>query len=1077
MAVLRKILIWSSVTLVVLLLAVLLLLGGLSAWLNTDAARQQVFQAGIGMLREKLQTNVTADSISIALMKGQVRIYGMQVNDRQDSMLMRFDELHAGIAPHDLLDRRVRITDVELKGADARLWRDSLTSNFQFVLDAFKKKQGKEKAKRKTQKWELEVDVKDVNLHALHVKWDVRHKPRKNKNRPNRGAFDANHVDVLMDMKASVAQPANGTYDVDIRKMKVYDVSCGLKVEHLNAHAILNKEKIDVEGVQVKLQHSQVDMGRFTIDLKKKSIPEPFTLTAFVLLQDIAEPFAPPLSHFTTPLELTAKVGGPLQCLSVDDILVHTPDRRLTLTAHGTLGGLFGRKEGLNLKFRNIDLKAKHNMKEQIVMHFAKKVRLKMIRQMKAIGDIRFLGTLDVLYKREIIAGKLFTPHGNLTTRFTVDGNTKYMTGYVKTPSFDMGKVMNIDKLGPVKCHIDFHLNTSKKTPRPATALPNGRLPMGEVTARVYDARYSTVTAPEVNLKVKSDGSTASGYLWLAGALKNMSARVNYVQTDKEQKVWFHFTHNAQQWLLNEGVGLLSEKFHAGVEADSINVHLFDGEARLYGIRVEDRQHQPLFSLDTLHVTLDAQELLHHKVHVTHVGLYGLQAQLSKDSVDANFRFLMQSFKKKKKAGGNAATTKKKKKMLELVVDLKELVIENMRVKWDVTDKERKNHGNPKRGAFDANHVDVVLNLQAGMTQTADGGYAIDLRKMDLTDVASGLRIDDLHTRAVLNKGLLSIDGLHIRMPQSWVSMEPFALNLKTMQIVKPFMVHAHVVLQDIAQPFAPLLGNFTTPLELSALIGGSIRDLHVDDIAVQTENGRMTLAGRGILGGLTSKKDSLNLGFRDLQLTTDNETLMQLVMHFAKTVRLKMVRQMKKVGDVHFSGDLDVLYKRENVSGHLTTEYGDVETRFSLDGNTHFMTGYIDAPALDLGKFLNVKRLGAINGHIDFNFNISSKTPRPATALPNGRLPQGSLFATILDARYGVLHAKRIEATANSDGSTATGSIRIPRIVSDLYVNFNYVQTDDEQRVRVRPKHKFHWFFWRKKRSLTTTQPPRVEE
>ena len=1071
---LRHILKVLTITLGALLLVVILMLTGLSLWLRTDAARQMIFQYGIELLQDKLQTSVKADSIGIELLKGQVRLYGLQVNDREDSLLLRINELHAGIAPHRLLDHQVVITDAELLGADARLWKDSLTSNFKFVIDAFKKKKKdtrEVKQKKKAPKMELVVDIDEVTLQQVHVKWDVRHKPRKNLNRPNRGAFDANHLNATLNsMKATVRQPAKGTYDVSLNELSAIDHASGLHVDQLTAKALIDKEKIEVGGVHIQMAHTQVKMEPFIIDLKQKRIPKPFNFTAQVLLQDIAQPFAPVLSKFSTPLQLKTQVSGPLKSLDLSSILIQTPDKHLTLTAKGCLDGLFGKKEGLNLQFRDIDMKATHSMKEQIVMHFAKKMRLKMIRQMKAVGDVRFRGSVDILYKREIFAGRLDTKFGHLTTRFTLDGNTRYMTGYLVTPSMEMGKLMNIDKLGPVKCRIDFNLNISKKTPRPATALPHGRLPMGTIKARVYDAQYSTVNAPEVNIELKSDGSTAKGFLWMPGMMKNMSAQVRYIQTDEEQSVWFSFTHNAQQWLLQESVNLLKEKLQADVEADSINVHLFEGEAKLYGIRVRDRQNNPLFSLDTLHVALNAQELLRHTVHITHIGLHGLQAQLNKDSVDANFRFVTQAFKKKKKAkSASAVDAPKKKKFMQLVIDLQELNVDNMRVKWDVVDKPRKNLGNPKRGAFDANHVDLLVNMQAGFRQTSDGGYAIDLRKMSVKDVASGLNIDDIHTKAVWSKGLLHVDDMQIQMPQSWILTEPFTLNVKEMRFAEPFDIYAHVVLQDIAQPFAPVLAHFSTPIDLQAVIGGNLHEIFVNDIVVHTSDDKMKMTAQGLLSGLTEKKEALNLSFHDIDLRAESETLLQLVMHFAKTVRLKMVRQLKKVGDVHFQGDFDVLYKREEVSGRLGTEFGDVETDFTLDGSTGFMTGHLDASDLHLGKFLNIKHLGAINGHIDFNFNTSTKAPRPATALPNGRLPQGYIEAILRDAKYGIIHAKKIEATINSDGSTATGSIMVPRKFADLIINFNYIQTDEQQHLKVRPKYKFHLPFLRRKTKKST--------
>ena len=1052
--------------------AVVTVLVSLSLWVQTHSAQQMLLGKAMELLQDKLQTRVSADSISLEVLRGQVRLYGFRINDREDSLLLSIRELHAGVAPKELLDHRFHVTDAEIIDGDARLWRDSLTSNFQFVIDAFKK-QPKARKTPKKHAMELVVDVKRVNIQMLHTKWDVRHKARKNLGKPMRGAFDANHLDATLNLNASVTQPKKGMYAVSIDDVELHDHASGLHVNQLRLKALVDKDRVEVSDVMLRMLHTKVRMTPFTIDLKKKEIPTPFTLAAYVVLEDINKPFAPVLFYFRTPLLLKTQVSGPLKALNLSDIQIQTPDKHLQLTATGCMDGLFAKKEKLNLRFRNIDLRATHNIKEQIVMHFAKTVRLKMLRQMRAVGDIRFQGSLDVLYKKEIIAGKLSTQYGNIDTRFTLDGKTKYMTGYLTTKNVEMDKLMNIPKLGPVKCRIDFDLNISRKTPRPATALPNGRLPMGRIRAKVYDARYDVLTVPEVSLDLNSDGSTASGHLLFPGMTRNMAAEVRYVQTDDRQDVWFHLNHNAQQWLLRECVTLIKEKLNADVDADSVDIDFFNGDAKLYGMRIKDRQGTPMFRLDTLHAMFNSQELLHNAIHVTHIGLYGVQAQLNKDSLGSNFGYLLQLFGKKNKP--LLGSGKKKKRRLELQVNLEKINIYDMHLQWDVKDKQLKSLGNPKRGKFDANHIDAVVNLQAAFKKVGPKNYAIDLEQMDLKENVSGLIFNDIHTYATLSDNQLQLDGLSVRMPQSWITTGPLSFDLKAKRFLQPFDLNAHVVLADIAKPFAPLLSQFTTPLDLEATMSGGLDSLLIGNVMVSTPNGAMNLLAHGTLGGITGKKEQLNLAFRDVDLHTDNGTLLQLVMHFAKTVRLKMTQQLKTIGDIRFLGDVNVLYKQEDIRGILDTEYGSVETDFTLDGNTKYMTGYIDASALDIGKFLNIKRLKPVDTHIDFNFNTSGKAPRPATALPNGRLPQGQIQAHIRNARYGILHARSIETSISSDGSTATGGLRIPRFLTDLIINFSYTQTDDEQRLKVRPKYRFHNIFRRKKAKKLNFVPKKM--
>lgn len=1049
--------------LTVLLLIIILSVGGLALWLNTDKGRQTVFEYGIGLLQDKLQTHVSADSVSVSLLQGQVRLYNMQINDREDSVLVAFDELHVGIDPEALFEHKVKVTDLELFNADVRMWKDSLTDNYSFVIDAFKKKSASKQSKTKTkkQKMALELDIKDVNIKRLHVKWDVRYKRRKNFNKPKHGAFDANHIDAILSLKARVARGAEGRMTLDVANAVIDDAPSGLLIKQLKGKALISKDKIDISGAKIVLPNTKLEMGDFSIDLKKKVIVSPFVLKGEVLLQDLAKPFAPALSNFTTPLHLSTRIGGSLLALDADDIEIHTPDKLLQLKARGRLSGIFAKKGNLNLQFRNIDMTAKHHIKEQIVMHFAKKMRLKMLRQMRAIGDIRYRGLLTVKYKRQTFVGRLDTQHGYVDTNFTLNGFRRYMTGYIKTPSYDMGKLLNVKKLGAIGCRLDFDLNLSRKTPRPRTALPNGRLPMGTFTARVYNASYGSVTTPEVVLDLNSDGSTAHGYLHLPGDKEYIAAEVKYIQTDERQDVWFRLSNNAQQWLLQESVRLLQERLQARVEADSIDVQLFKGKAHLYGIRVHDRQMAPLLSIDTLSVELDPQALLHHQVHVSYLGIHGLNAELAKDSVDANFRFLTQAVRNEQKHHSKSRkrhsdSNKRRKRGLQLILELDELDVTDMRVKWDDYNKAARKKR--KRGAFDVNHVDLQLNMNLGLKQAPDGSYVITIRKLNLSDKVSGLQFDDIRSSLVIKRRMLYLDSAFIKMPQTYLETTPLSFNLRTKQLAAPFGVSGRVVLAEIAQAFAPALSNFTTPLDIEAQVSGGLDDLHFGDIVVKTPEGKMTVTAQGTL-----RPD--NVQFDDLSLDTDNETLMQIVMHFAKKLRLKMVRQMKRLGHVHFDGSLGLQDKNIVVGGELDSDYGPIQTEFTLDSKTQFMRGYLESPALNIGKIFKVKLIKPVDAHIDFDFNINSHAPRSESALPNGRLPQGHVNALIRNIKYGIFRVKKIEASVDSDGSTATGSVVIPRFFSDIILNFNYIQTDETQDLKLRPRQKFHNPFRRKKR------------
>lgn len=254
------------------------------------------------------------------------------------------------------------------------------------------------------------------------------------------------------------------------------------------------------------------------------------------MLCDIARPFAPVLSDFTTPLTLSVITDGTLSQMNFRKICVATPDGRLSLTAQGGMQDVTKRYD-LRLHFNDICLKARSGIKEIIVGHFAKKVRMKLNSQMRKIGDVRYRGTLSIAFRREDVAGTLFTNYGNADFAFTIDGRSKLMTGIISSDAFEIGKVMNVDGLGTIKANASYSFNVASKTHR--TDKTKGRLPIGWLKAKVDSTRFKRITFRNVSAVMHSDGTTAMGEIMMPKKLFDISLRFWYTQTDSVQTLRF----------------------------------------------------------------------------------------------------------------------------------------------------------------------------------------------------------------------------------------------------------------------------------------------------------------------------------------------------------------------------------------------------------------------------------------------------------------------------------------------------------------------------------------------------------
>lgn len=555
---------------------------GLLYSLTTDKVQMWIMKQGMEMLREKLHTRVEADSIGVEVKSGRVFLYGFEMDDRASVTMLEVDTLEARMEILELLQRRLVIDRVYMKGVKANLYKERPDSaaNYQFVVDAFKKEKKEKKDKKDTKgekngkfdvrldaakferlelKWNkddfylsaLSYDGKhnDVSVRELKVKTD-NGKPRKNKGKPHRGAFDAGHLNAVVDFDITIEKAAKDSVSLVVHHLNADDKDSGLHIRGMTT-------KMRMEGKNISLYDLQIDFGKVswlrfdsihasysvtplsTDAQKKKKVAfnvKPAKLHAYVDLRDIAKPFAPVLSHFSTPLNLSTVVGGTQERIYFKAITVSNNDSRLRLKAQGDLCKVL-EKHNLSLHFYKISLDARHGIKEQIVNHFAKKVRLKMTRQMKAVGDVRFDGSLGVFYKKERVAGKLSTDFGNVDVNFTIDGRTKYMTGTMSTDSLEIGTVMNVKGLGPVKARANYSFDTASKKRLDKQGGHHGRLPIGWLKADVDNARFKMIRFKHISAEMTSDGTTAKGLVYVPQKLFDIVTMFFYTQTDHVQTV------------------------------------------------------------------------------------------------------------------------------------------------------------------------------------------------------------------------------------------------------------------------------------------------------------------------------------------------------------------------------------------------------------------------------------------------------------------------------------------------------------------------------------------------------------
>jgi hypothetical protein len=371
-------------------------------------------------------------------------------------------------------------------------------------------------------------------------------KPHKRTGKPHRGYFDKGHMNSVVNLRATVKAYSIDSITANVKHMWAYDKASGLFIKDMRTHVVIDDKFILLKNTKIWMQRSLILMPKakmtykVTPGNKEKGIKtkvelnlDPCVITADVHLQDIAKPFAPVLSDFTTPLKLSLVGAGTLDRFTFNNILVTNYDKRLVVTGQGDLCNVL-KKRALCLHFNKLTLKETGDVKQTIIKHFAKKSNIKMMHQLKTLGNVSFRdGTLGVFFKRITMSGFVGCQHGEVFFDFALNGFKKRMDGTIKSKCIDFGKIMDVKGLNPISFEATYSFNTKKdKLRKDANA---GLLPEGWIKAQITNSQYKIIKIKRIDFAAISDGREAKGVMRIPQGPVDLVVHFKYLSTRGKQ--------------------------------------------------------------------------------------------------------------------------------------------------------------------------------------------------------------------------------------------------------------------------------------------------------------------------------------------------------------------------------------------------------------------------------------------------------------------------------------------------------------------------------------------------------------
>ena len=523
----------------------------------------------------------------------------------------------------------------------------------------------------------------------------------------------------------------------------------------------------------------------------------------------------------------------------------------------------------------------------------------------------------------------------------------------------------------------------------------------------------------------------------------------------------------------------LSKELQTEVQIKDIDVNIFGQRVSVYGVRMQDQNRRELLQVKEIWTNFRLLPLLKGRVELKEVKISGVDMLLSKpEDGPANYQFLLDRDKKKGK--------KKKAKPSIFSLDLRHAMVSGVNVRYNDQDyllekavysfwreqrhvdikglhfktdnhKLRKNTYKPHRGYFDVGHLDLVADLGLDISRIGKDTLAGVISKCNVTDTVTGFYFNSLRAGIVYSNKQIHLSDVSFNqvstrfdIPEADIILPDKKLDRKLHYTADS--IYVRTFLKDIARPFAPVLRNFSIPLNVRVGLDGTPQSIVLRGIHVNTDDNLLMINSTGVLRNLKGRDFKLHFEVHDMVARPGIKD--KIILQFPG--KKHMLYQLYALGVVKYHGSFDILWRKQQFRGLLNTEKGNIDFEFQLDGNTKYLSGRASTDSLELGDLFKLKKIHDVAASATFNVDISKPRTAEIRKKKGGKLPIGEVTADISRIGYKNIHLKNIYADIESDGAVAEGTVTMKGSLTDLMLEFYFTDTEAMHQMKVKPRLKF---------------------
>ena len=438
---------------------------------------------------------------------------------------------------------------------------------------------------------------------------------------------------------------------------------------------------------------------------------------------------------------------------------------------------------------------------------------------------------------------------------------------------------------------------------------------------------------------------------------------------------------------------ILSEKFGTKVTVGQIDLG-FMNRIIIDDVHMTDQLGKPMLEATRMSVNVDLIDLLKGKIVITSAQLFGLDANLYKQTANStpNFQFVIDSLASKD------TTTH-----TPLDLSIGSLIVRHGKVKYDQLDVA------PKQQKFSLEHIHVSdISAHVILNTLTDDSLNVNLKKLSFNEEA-GLKVGALSFKAEANKQGANLEKLVLKLPHTEILLDSVwsSFRMKDNQLDVSSLSFggrldkSKITPSDVSS-LVPLLHNFKNPIYVKSSFGGTADRIDIDNVVIGSENNSIHLSARGSVAQLSSTPrwettvNNLRFSEEGIKFVADN-----------LGAKLNIPEEVTRIGDVDFVGNLGGFGNDISMRGMLKSGIGNA--KLSVNKLGQHVTGKVETSGVNLRKLLNNNQFNEVAANLQFD-----------GMLRKGKKPNLKAKGTILKFDYNNYTFNNI----NLDGSYENGTL-----------------------------------------------------